>query len=356
MIILLIIVAFLSAYSIGWLLMANPVKIRFSPLSILKYRIPAADIPKITYLIRIVHNRLLGKASMSPTLREISPYSAIDVYNEDVMMSAAKGMALPICMGKDYDQRLHFADLSKLPHVLIAGLTGFGKSMCFQNFIYWLGKAENKVEVHAIDPNQTGFSSFVYSQKPTVSVAFEEADYAKKINDLVGEMNARNALMRKLGFKNIAYYNKQVDDKLPYIVLLINEFQDLAKKQQEGLKKLARMGRSAGMHLVLSTQNPNSIDIDPTILQQLSGIICFRLQNKEASKRVLGEEGAEKLAGKGEMIFKSAISDFKGRAPICELKDFDFYETYKKSQKQQLTAYKKAKKVPGAKKTSPKKN
>ncbi|MEM9569639.1 MAG: FtsK/SpoIIIE domain-containing protein [Bacteroidota bacterium] len=282
---------------------------------------------------------------ISPTLGTIAPYTSIDVYREDTTMSMAQDMALPICIGKDYEAQLHFADLAKLPHVLIAGLTGFGKSMCFQNFIFWLGKSKDEVEVHALDPKQTGFSRFVYSKKPVISVVYEESDYTKKIDELVKEMNDRNALMRQLGFKDIADYNVMVNhDKLPYIVLLIDEFQDLGRKMQGGLKKLARMGRSAGVHLVLGTQNPNGIDIDPTILQQLAGVICFRLRNKQASKRILGEVGAEALAGKGEMIFKSATSHFTGRAPLCELKDFDFYEAYKKAQKRKLAAYKKQQK------------
>ncbi len=269
----------------------------------------------------------------------IEPYSALNIYKEDPNMSSVKDMALPICVGKDESHQLHFVDLAKMPHVLIAGLTGFGKSMCFQNFIFWLGKSKNVVEVHAIDPKQTGFSRFSYSEKPKISVICKEKEYKTKLNELVNEMDKRNELMRSFGFKDIVDYNDNMRVQLPYIVLLIDEFQDLERKQQDGLKKLARMGRSAGIHLVLGTQNPNGNDIDPTILQQLAGIICFRLRNKAASDRILGEAGAEKLAGKGEMIFKSATNYFKGRAPLCELKDFDFYPQYKKDQAAKIAAF-----------------
>ncbi|MEM7174158.1 MAG: FtsK/SpoIIIE domain-containing protein [Bacteroidota bacterium] len=337
-----------------WLLSIRPVRTQFAPLEVLKYRISCTDMPKIVYFIRLMFDRLNRNAP--PTLRTITPYCAIDVFKEDMTISSGENMELPICVGKDYDEHLHFTDLAKLPHVLIAGLTGFGKSMCFQNFIFWLGKSKNEVEIHAIDPKQTGFSRFIYSKNPVISVVFEENDYARKINDLVEKMNGRNALMRELGFKDIADYNATVkDDKLPYVILLIDEFQDLERKMQDGLKKLARMGRSAGVHLVLGTQNPNGVDIDPTILQQLAGIVCFRLRNKDASKRILGEVGAETLAEKGEMIFKSATNYFEGRAPICELKDFEFYQDYKEAQKKKLAAYRSRQKISNEKRGRPKK-
>ncbi len=282
--------------------------------------------PTIVYHVRLIHGRLRRVSISSSEKIVIEPYSALNIYKEDPNMSSIKDMALPICVGKDESHQPHFEDLAKMPHVLIAGLTGFGKS-------------KNSVEVHAIDPKQTGFSRFLYSEKPKISVICKEKEYKTKLNELVNEMDKRNELMRSFGFKDIVDYNDNMRVQLPYIVLLIDEFQDLERKQQDGLKKLARMGRSAGIHLVLGTQNPNGNDIDPTILQQLAGIICFRLRNKAASERILGEGGAEKLAEKGEMIFKCATNYFKGRAPLCELKDFDFYPLYRKAQAAKIAAF-----------------
>ncbi len=335
-----------SSLFILWWLLSPPAHVEFKPLEVLKHKIYASDMDKITYAIRMIFGRMKHQSLSDQIGRELAPYSAIDVYEDDPQMLAAKGMQLPICIGKDYDHKLHFADLAKMPHVLIAGLTGFGKSMCFQNFIYWLGKSKNSVEVHAIDPKQTGFSRFIYSEKPPIKVVFKDKEYTKMLDSLVHEMNDRNALMRELSFKDISDYNATIDDKLPYIVLLIDEFQDLERKQQDGLKKLARKGRSAGIHLVLGTQNPNGNDIDPTILQQLAGIVSFRLRNKEASKRILGQAGAEKLVGKGEMVFKSATDLFAGRTPLAELKDFDFYGKYLAAQAAKIAEFKDKKNAP----------
>lgn len=343
-----------TAYMLLWALMP-PERVKFNPLDVLKYQVYASDMHKITYAIRLMYNRIENKIAPNEVAKkELAPYSAKDVYKEDTTMSWAKDMELPICVGKDYEHQLHFADLAKMPHVLIAGLTGSGKSMCFQNFIYWLGKSTNKIEVHAIDPKQTGFSRFIYSENPTINVVCEEQECSDKLDELFTEMNNRNALMRELLFKDIGEYNDAMDDKLPYIVLLIDELQDLPRKQ-ESLRLLARKGRSAGIHLVLGTQNPNGIDIDMTTLQQLGAIICFRLKTKEASKRILGEEGAEKLAGKGQMLFRSDSDFFAGQSPLCEIKDFDFYEKSKEVQAARIAAYKEKNDSP-AKRGRPKKN
>lgn len=327
------ILCFLSAAaSLLWVALGDPIQVEFSPLKILRYSISAQDMDKIVYHVRIIHDRLARETGPTESAG-IKPYRALDVFNEDPNMQRSADMELPILIGKDADQKLHYADLAKLPHVLIAGLTSFGKSMCFQNFIFWLGKSQNKVDVHAIDPKQTGFTRFVFSKKPVINVISKEEEYANKLDQLVEEMYTRNALMRRLSFKDIGDYNEHMETKLHYIVLMIDEFQDLARKQQDGLKKLARMGRSAGIHLVLGTQNPNGVDIDPTILQQLAGVISFRLRNQSAAKRILGEGGAEQLKEKGEMMFKCATDHFKGRSPLAELKDFEFYKDYKEAQK-----------------------
>ena len=346
---------FSAASMILWTLLIAPISLNFKPIRVLKYKIPVCDMDRVVYHIKLIHDRLARDTAPAESVG-VKPYRALDAYNADPNMQQCVDMELPILIGKDTDHKLHYADLAKLPHVLIAGLTSFGKSMCFQNFIFWLGKSKNRVDVHAIDPKQTGFTRFAFSKKPVINVISQEKEYTSKLDELVEEMHQRNALMRKLSFKDIGDYNDQMETKLRYIVLMIDEFQDLGRQQQEGLKKLARMGRSAGIHLVLGTQNPNGVDIDPTILQQLAGVISFRLRNQIAAKRILGEGGAELLHEKGEMIFKCATDHFKGRSPLAELKDFDFYKNYKAAQKAAIDEFLDEEKQIIAKRGRPKKN
>lgn len=240
------------------------------------------------------------------TLREV-----IDSKEFKEFQSQAGRLALGI--GKDVAGRVWTADLDKMPHLLIAGATGSGKSVCINSIIISLLYQKNPDELKfiLIDPKRVELS--VYNDLPYLLTPVI-TDVQKIINALkwtVAEMDERYVRLAQRGQKNIAGYNAAFpEQKMPYIVIIIDELADLmavAAQEVEGaVIRLAQMARAVGIHLILATQRPSVNVITGLIKANITSRIAFAVASQTDSRTIIDLSGAEKLLGRGDMLFISA--------------------------------------------------
>ncbi|MFQ6723857.1 MAG: DNA translocase FtsK [Clostridia bacterium] len=220
-------------------------------------------------------------------------------------------------LGKDINGSVQFCNLDKMPHLLVAGSTGSGKSVCLNTMLISMiyKSSPEDLRLILIDPKTVEFST--YARLPhllTPEIITTKDQTINALNWAIKEMEARYGLLQRNQVVNIKEYNN-LDivkngevEKLPYIVIVIDELGDLmieAKREmEERIMKLAQKSRAAGIHLVIATQRPSVDVITGTIKANLPSRIAFALTNFADSKTVLDMGGAEKLLGKGDMLFK----------------------------------------------------
>ncbi len=220
---------------------------------------------------------------------------------------------LTIGLGKDVAGKVWTANLDKMPHLLIAGATGSGKSVCINTIIVSLLYQNNPDDLKFIlvDPKRVELSS--YNDLPYLSTPVI-TDVQKTINALkwaVGEMDQRYIKLSQTKHKNIAGFNQDFpNEKLPYIVIIIDELADLmsvaAQEVEAAIIRLAQMARAVGIHLVLATQRPSVNVITGLIKANITTRIAFAVASQTDSRTILDSAGAEKLLGKGDMLYISA--------------------------------------------------
>jgi S-DNA-T family DNA segregation ATPase FtsK/SpoIIIE len=217
---------------------------------------------------------------------------------------------LTLGLGKDIFGRSVIADLSKMPHLLVAGATGSGKSVSINSMVisvlYKATPAE--VKMLMIDPKLLELSAYEeipHLISPVITNPKEAAEALKKI---VIEMERRYRVLAERAARNIDNYNSQagIEDQLPYIVIFIDELADLmfsvANEVEDSIARLAQMGRAAGIHLILATQRPSVDVITGIIKANFPTRISFQVSSKIDSRTILDSHGAEQLLGKGDML------------------------------------------------------
>jgi len=220
---------------------------------------------------------------------------------------------LTVALGKDIGGRVVIGDIAKFPHVLIAGSTGSGKSVCINTIITSiLYKASpDEVKLIMIDPKVVELG--VYNGIPhlLIPVVTDPKRAAGALNWAVGEMMKRYALFAETGTRNLAGYNehaeKNGEDKMPQIVIIIDELADLmmvaAKEVEDYICRLAQLARAAGIHLIVATQRPSVDVITGLIKANVPSRIAFAVSSGVDSRTILDRVGAEKLLGKGDMLY-----------------------------------------------------
>ena len=293
----------------------------------------AKDLARSLSLVSIrVVETIPGKTTMAlelPNARrqmiKLSEILGSNVYNE-------AGSMLTIALGKDIVGNPIVADLAKMPHCLVAGTTGSGKSVGINAMILsLLYKAEGKdVRLILIDPKMLEMS--VYEDIPHLlcPVVTDMKQAGNALSWCVNEMERRYKLMSKMGVRNLAGYNKKIDDakergehipnpfsltpespepqeRLPFIVVVIDELADLmmvvGKKVEELIARLAQKARAAGIHLVLATQRPSVDVITGLIKANIPTRLSFQVSSKIDSRTILDQMGAEALLGQGDMLY-----------------------------------------------------
>lgn len=216
--------------------------------------------------------------------------------------------SLPLALGKDITGQPIVTDLDDMPHILIAGTTGSGKTVCVNSLILSLlfRLSPNDLKFLMIDPKMVELMPFNDLPHLLCPVVTDAKKAAVALNWVVNEMEERYQLLAKVGARNIEAYNEK-QEKLPYIIVIIDEFADLmsvARDQIENaITRLAQLSRAVGIHLMLATQRPSVDVITGVIKANLPARISFKVASKVDSRTVLDMNGADKLLGKGDMLF-----------------------------------------------------
>ena len=255
-----------------------------------------------------------GKAAVGI---EVPNKELVPVYLREVLESAEfinSNKNLSVALGKDIAGNCVVTDLTKMPHMLIAGATGSGKSVCINTIIISMlyKYSPEDVKLLMIDPKVVELS--VYNGIPhlLIPVVTEPKKSAGALNWAVNEMTKRYKLFADNGVRNIEGYNELakkglVDEKLPIILIIVDELADLmmvcAHEVEDYIGRLAQMARAAGMHLLIATQRPSVDVITGVIKANIPSRISFAVSSQIDSRTILDTAGAEKLLGKGDMLF-----------------------------------------------------
>lgn len=227
----------------------------------------------------------------------------------------AKG-ALPICLGADITGKPLFADLAKMPHLLVAGTTGSGKSVGLNTFVLSLiaRKKPTELKLVMIDPKRIEFSTYNNQKYMLYPVITENNLAITALKNLVDEMEKRYELLQDNMVKNIGEYNQKADEVMPYIVCVIDEFADLMSSDKEVagyVQRLAQKARAAGIHLIMATQRP-SVDVVTGVLKaNFPSRIAYKTASGADSRTILDAIGAENLIGRGDALFLAGDGSLK---------------------------------------------
>ena len=250
-----------------------------------------------------------------------------------------KEIKLPIALGKSISGIPIVGDLTTMPHLLIAGTTGSGKSVCINTIILSLiyKLTPDKCKFIMIDPKMLELSTYEGIPHLICPVITEAKKAASVLGWVVKEMENRYKLMTKVGVRNIDGYNSKHKLPMPYIVVLVDEMSDLmlvaGKEIENYIQKLSQMARAAGIHIIMATQRPSVDVITGTIKANFPTRISFQVSSKIDSRTILGEQGAEQLLGKGDMLFMSSANRIvRIHAPFVSETEIEKINSFLRSQ------------------------
>tara|TARA_B100001027_G_scaffold87255_1_gene59754 strand:- start:1254 stop:3341 length:2088 start_codon:yes stop_codon:yes gene_type:complete len=301
-------------------------KVSHGPVVTLNEFEPAAGV-KVSKIINlsedIARNTSSESARISTVLGsntlgiELPNVSRENVYLSEILSSPdfkKKDIKLPIALGKSISGDPIVGDLSSMPHLLIAGTTGSGKSVCINTIILSLlfRHTPEKCKFILIDPKMLELSTYEGVPHLLCPVITEAKKAASVLGWVVKEMESRYRLMTKEGVRNIDGYNTKHKLPMPYIVVVVDEMSDLmlvaGKEIENYIQKLSQMARAAGIHIIMATQRPSVDVITGTIKANFPTRISFQVTSKIDSRTILGEQGAEQLLGKGDMLYMSSAN------------------------------------------------
>ena len=215
---------------------------------------------------------------------------------------------IPICIGKDISGNIEVIDLSKTPHLLVAGTTGSGKSVFINTLLASLlyKFSPKQLKLILIDPKMLELSVYNDIAHLLTPVVTEPKKAIIALKWVCKEMGRRYSLMNEEGTRNLEGYNQKASEALPYIVVFIDEMADLmmtaGKEVEHYVQRLAQMARACGIHVVMATQRPSVDIITGSIKANFPSRVSFQVASKYDSRTVLGESGAEQLLGNGDML------------------------------------------------------
>ncbi len=250
-----------------------------------------------------------------------------------------KEIKLPIALGKSISGTPIVGDLSSMPHLLIAGTTGSGKSVCINTIILSLlyKYTPEKCNLILIDPKMLELSAYEGIPHLLCPVITEAKKATAALGWAVKEMENRYKLMTNVGVKNIDGYNSKHKKHMPYIVVVVDEMSDLmliaGKEIENYIQRLSQMARAAGIHIIMATQRPSVDVITGTIKANFPTRISFQVSSKIDSRTILGEQGAEQLLGKGDMLFMSSANRIvRIHGPYVSESEIEKVNSYLRSQ------------------------
>ena len=296
------------------------INVKLGPVITLFEILPAAGI-KISTIINLADDisRSMGVGAVRIAQIYGTQYLGVEIPNERRETVNIKELLInenfkntthkiPICIGKDISGNIEVIDLSKTPHLLVAGTTGSGKSVFINtlltSILYKFSPEELRLIL--IDPKMLELSVYNDIAHLLTPVVTEPKKAIIALKWVCKEMERRYALMNEESTRSLEGYNQKAVEKLPYIVVFIDEMADLmmtaGKEVEHYVQRLAQMARACGIHLVMATQRPSVDIITGSIKANFPSRISFQVASKYDSRTVLGEVGAEQLLGNGDML------------------------------------------------------
>ncbi|MBU0713774.1 MAG: DNA translocase FtsK [Verrucomicrobia bacterium] len=285
---------------------------------------------------------------------EVPNSSATKVYLREILEGktwAAMRCAIPLVLGKDVAGNDLVADLAVMPHLLIAGATGSGKTVCMNSILagMLMSRTPAQLKLMLVDPKRVEFANYANLPHLVTPVIVESKRVPLGLHWAINEMEARYKLFAKVGVRNIQGFNSRpveqnlpvaeiageeeqenlVPDRIPYIVIVIDELSDLMLVAQadveNAIARLAQMSRAVGIHMILATQRPSVNVITGTIKANFPARISFQVAQKVDSRTILDTSGADKLLGRGDMLILPPGSSKLIRAQGAMTTDDDIY-------------------------------
>jgi S-DNA-T family DNA segregation ATPase FtsK/SpoIIIE len=285
---------------------------------------------------------------------EVPNSSAALVYLQEVIgtgqfQSQSKECKLTMALGKDVSGAPIITDLGDMPHFLIAGTTGSGKTVCVNTIITSMlySNTPDELRFVMIDPKMVELAIFNDLPHLLCPVVTDPKKVAATLNWVVEEMDARYRLLAKAGTRNIELYNEkmakqqteELPARLPYLVVIIDELADLmmvvASEVENTITRLAQLSRAVGIHIILATQRPSVDVVTGVIKANFPARISFKVASKVDSRTVLDANGADKLLGKGDMLFlkPGASKPIRGQCSLVSDQEIERIVSFIKSQR-----------------------
>jgi len=329
----------------------NIKKVSHGPVVTLNEFEPAAGV-KVSKIINLSDDIARNTSSESARIAtipgsntvgiELPNLSRENVYLSEILNNTdfkKKDIKLPIALGKNISGLPLVGDLASMPHLLIAGTTGSGKSVCINTIILSLlyRHTPDKCKFILIDPKMLELSTYEGIPHLLCPVITEAKKAASVLGWVVKEMESRYRLMTKEGVRNIDGYNDKHSLPMPYIVVVVDEMSDLmlvaGKEIENYIQKLSQMARAAGIHIIMATQRPSVDVITGTIKANFPTRISFQVTSKIDSRTILGEQGAEQLLGKGDMLYMSSANRIvRIHAPFVSENEIEKINNFLRSQ------------------------
>ena len=326
-------------------------KVSHGPVVTLNEFEPAAGV-KVSKIINLSDDIARNTSSESARIATIPGSNTVGIElpnssRENVYLSEIinktdfkrKEIKLPIALGKNISGTPIVSDLASMPHLLIAGTTGSGKSVCINTIILSIlyRHTPERCKFILIDPKMLELSTYEGIPHLLCPVITEAKKAASVLGWVVKEMESRYRLMTREGVRNIDGYNTKHKLPMPYIVVVVDEMSDLmlvaGKEIENYIQKLSQMARAAGIHIIMATQRPSVDVITGTIKANFPTRISFQVTSKIDSRTILGEQGAEQLLGKGDMLFMSSANRIlRVHAPFVSDDEIDKINNFLRSQ------------------------
>ncbi len=293
--------------------------------SITRYELQPETGVKVSKVVNLSDDIALNMAASAIRIEAPIPGKAaigIEIPNEETTMVDLRELLesesfqqgkekIPFALGKDVSGSPVMGDIAKMPHLLIAGATGSGKSVCINTLILSIlyGARPDEVKLILVDPKVVELNQYNGIPHLLIPVVTDPKKATYALSWAVDEMTKRYEQFAENGVKDIGGYNEKFpEDKLPYIVIIIDELADLMLvapgEVEDKICRIAQMARAAGIHLIIATQRPSVNVITGVIKANIPSRIAFSVASQVDSRTILDTGGAEKLLGKGDMLFQ----------------------------------------------------
>ncbi|MHB0997926.1 MAG: FtsK/SpoIIIE family DNA translocase [Armatimonadota bacterium] len=339
---------------------ADVVEVSHGP-TVTRYEIQLAPGIKVSKIVSLADNIAMALAAIDVRVEAPIPgKSAIgvevpndnpavvtlrEVVDTNLFRDSATMLSFPL--GKDVAGEPRYADLTKMPHMLIAGSTNSGKSVCINTLIAGIlfRATPRDVKFILIDPKRVELSMYDGIPHLMTPVVKDVRQAAGILRSTLKEMEHRYDLFVQVGTRNFDGYNQKVpkEQKLPYIVVIVDELADLMMQAGPDVEfavcRLAQLARATGIHLVIATQRPSVDVVTGTIKANISSRISFAVNSQIDSRTILDQGGAERLIGRGDMLFKPIDASKPTRIQGCYVTEKEIEDLVKHLKEQELPDY-----------------